>query len=316
MPLLLMDAEDVAAALPYEEVVEVLEEGFRAFAAGQYTMPQRTMVVVEDGLLALMPAVDADAMGVKVATIHHGNIARGLPTVQATVLLLDARTGKLRAILDGTVLTVIRTAAASAVATHWMARPGPARLGVLGSGPLARAHVRALSVVRSITGVMIYSPHAGARRAEVLGALKDLDAEVRLAPSPRHVVMNSDLLVLATSSTTPVVAWEWIKPGTHINAVGSHAPGARELDTQTVVNSRVVCDSVEACWREAGDLLQPEGEGALDRSHASIELGDVLLGKVPGRGGPEEVTVFKSVGLAFEDLCVARAAWNSARLKT
>jgi alanine dehydrogenase len=307
-----LDASDVKAVLPFERAIHTLEDGFRAFARGDFTQPQRLTTRVDRGSLAAMPAIGRKMTAVKVVTVHPQNPDRGLPAVQATVLLLRTDTGELLAIIDGTALTVIRTAAASAVATRYLSNSGPADLGILGAGPLAAGHVRAMAVVRPLRQARVYSPHVRQRWQAFTTQLTGLDLDVQPADSAEDVVRSSNLLVLATSSTHPVLNWTWVRPGTHINAVGGHLPNERELDTETVSNSRIVCDSVEACWEEAGDLLIPLGEGAIQQEHASISLGDVLLDRTQGRRSPSEVTVFKSVGLAFQDLCSATVAWENA----
>jgi ornithine cyclodeaminase/alanine dehydrogenase-like protein (mu-crystallin family) len=311
MPLLL-SAGDVEAALPMAFAVDILEEGFRRFASGAFTMPQRLVMSHPDGILAAMPAADDQAMGIKVVTVHRSNPANNRPAVQGLVLLLDTATGEPLAIMDGTILTLIRTAAASAVATRHLANPGPAVLAVIGSGPLAVWHVRAMSAVRPLSEVRMYSPRLSSRWAEVTHALADLEVKMIRADSAEAAVRGSNLVVLSTSAAAPVINWRWISPGAHINGVGSHAPSQRELDSETVARSRVICDSVEACWAEAGDLIIPAQEKLITRE-ATAALGDVVLGRVPGRRSPDEVTVFKSVGLAFEDHWSALHAWRRGR---
>jgi ornithine cyclodeaminase/alanine dehydrogenase-like protein (mu-crystallin family) len=309
---ILIHGRELDELLSYEEAIEAVEVGFRRFAAGTFAMPQRLIFLKDDALMAAMPVADEAVMGIKVATVHPKNKHLGQPTVRATVLLLRAQDGELLSIVDGTSLTTIRTAAVSAVASKYLANPGPAELGVLGSGPLAIAHIRALAVVCTLLRVRVYSPRAQERWTSIERSLSDLELDVELAKDARDAVRKSTLLVLATSSHVPVLEWTWVNPGTHINAVGSHTPKARELDTETVLHSRVVCDSSEACWIEAGDLLIPFNEGLINRTHAEISLGGVLLGDEIGRQSAEQVTVFKSVGLAFEDLCTASAAWRNA----
>jgi ornithine cyclodeaminase len=311
MPLLL-NAADVEAALPMAVAVDALEEGFRRFASGAFTMPQRLVMPHPDGILAAMPAADDQAMGIKVVTLHRSNPAHNRPAVQGLVLLLDAGTGESLAILDGTILTLIRTSAASAVATRHLANPGPAVLAVIGSGPLAVWHVRAMAAVRPLTEVRMYSPKLPSRWAAIARTLADLEVKMIRAETGEAAVRGADLVVLATSAPSPVIDWRWISPGTHINGVGSHAPAQRELDSETVARSRVICDSVEACWSEAGDLIIPAQEKRISRD-ATGALGDVVLGRSAGRRVPDEVTVFKSVGLAFEDQWSALHVWKRSR---
>lgn len=310
---ILLTAQDVVAALPFSLAVETLEKGFRAFAAGNYAVPQRLMMTTDKGLIAIMPATGKGLICIKTATVRARNAAIRLPTVQATVLLLSEEDGSLLSIIDGTSLTVIRTAAASAVATRQLSNPGPADLGIVGAGPLAVGHVQAIVGVRPLRRVTIYSPHVQQRWRGIMNQLADLEVDVEPARSAREVVENSNLLVLATSSHQPVLDWAWVNPGTHINAVGSHSPTARELDSETVVHGRMICDSVDACWTEAGDLLIPHAAGLIDRNHVSSGLGDILLHRAAGRRAQEEVTIFKSVGLAFQDLCAGFVAWDQAK---
>jgi len=292
--------------------VDVAEESFRLFASGVFIVPQRLIMKYQAGLLAAMPATDEKVSGVKIVTVHPANPSNQLPAVQAVIVLLDASTGELLAVLDGTLLTLIRTSAASAIATKHLANPGASVLGILGSGPLAIAHIRALAAVQPLKQVRIFSPNLRPRWPRLTRSLADLELDLIIADSAATAVRNSDLVVLATSAKTPIIDWTWISPGTHINAVGSHTPTNRELDSETVARSRVICDAVEACWAEAGDLIVPEKEGRIERSHAQVGLGDVLLGRAIGRSTPTEVTVFKSVGLAFQDLWSALAAWRRA----
>jgi ornithine cyclodeaminase/alanine dehydrogenase-like protein (mu-crystallin family) len=311
MPLLL-SAADVEAALPMALAVDVLEEGFRRFASGAFTMPQRLVVPHPDGILAAMPAADDQAMAIKVVTVHRSNPAHNRPAVQGLVLLLDAGTGEPLAIMDGTILTLIRTSAVSAVATRHLANPGPAVLAVIGSGPLAVWHVRAMAAVRPLGEVRMYSPHLSSRWTAITRTLTDLEVRMIRAETAEAAVRGANLVVLATSAADPVIDWQWISPGTHINGVGSHAPAQRELDSATVAGSRVICDSVDACWTEAGDLIIPAQEKLISRE-ATQALGDVVLGRAPGRKSPDEVTVFKSVGLAFEDQWSAVHVWRRSR---
>jgi ornithine cyclodeaminase len=310
---LLLDAQDLRRALPYPFAVQVIEAGFRAFANGEYVMPQRLMLSTNGNFLAAMPAANRANMSVKIATVNPHNVDKGLPSVQAVVVLLESNTGEVISVLDGTSLTVIRTAAASAAATNLLANPGPIRLGVLGTGPQAIEHVLALAATKELKSVTMFSPRASMRWPAILKALETLEAPVILGRDARGAVEHADVLVLVTSSATPVLRWEWVRPGTHVNAVGSHTPAARELDGETLHGSRVVCDSVEACWTEAGDLIQAHAEGSIDRDHADTSLGDVFIGRKTGRADRDQVTVFKSVGLAFQDLCIAIAAFEQAR---
>lgn len=293
-----VEADELRAALPFPAAVDALETAFREedpAAAG----PVRTAVETAAGSLLLMPARGARGVGVKLVTLTDANPERGLPFVQAAYVLFDPVTQAPEALLDGTALTTLRTAAVSALATRWLARPDARRLVVLGAGPQAAAHIEAMRAVRPIDDVVVVSRTRA--RAESLATI----AEARVAGP--EAIGEADIVCACTTSATPVVFGASLPAGVHVNAVGAYLPDARELDTEAVALARVVVEHRGVAFAEAGDLLIPMGEGAIDEEHVIADLRELVLGAAVRRS-PDDVTVFKSVGMAFEDLVVARAA--------
>jgi ornithine cyclodeaminase/alanine dehydrogenase-like protein (mu-crystallin family) len=294
-----VDAKTLARALPMTAAIDALEAVFGAerLPAG----PLRTHVETHDGTLLLMPAIGEQGVGVKLVTLTPSNPERGLPFIHAVYALFDTATQAPVALLDGAALTAIRTAAVSGLATRHLARAEASRLSIFGAGVQARSHLRAMLAVRPIEDVVVVSRTR--ERAESLVKEAGVDARVG-APND---VGDRDLVCTCTTSATPVFDGSLLAPGTHVNAVGAYRPDLRELDTETIERSRVVVETREAAMEEAGDLLIAIREGAIGEDHVVADLSEVVRGaKV--RRSDDDVTVFKSVGVAFEDLVVARAA--------
>ena len=309
MPVRILNQAQVTELLPMEECIGLMDGVLRTLASGGAQLPLRSAIRVPgtDGLFCWMPAqLSAPAaLGLKVISVFPGNEGTPLDSHQGVVLLVDPATGAPIAMMDASSITAIRTAAVSAVATRVLAREQASDLAILGSGVQARAHLEAMSAVRRLARVRVWSPNAG-RVAEFVGwARKRLGIRVEPAPGPREAVAGADIICTTTSSSTPVLQGEWIAPGAHINAVGSSIPSARELDTVAVARSRLFVDRRESAANEAGDFLIPLREGAIAESHLLGELGDVLLGTLAGRTGPQDITLFKSLGIAVEDLAAA-----------
>jgi ornithine cyclodeaminase len=260
------------------------------------------------GTLLLMPAFGRAGVGVKLVTLTEGNRERALPFIQAAYVLFDAETQAAVAILDGSAITALRTAAVSALATRHLARADAARLVVFGAGVQATSHVEAMSAVRPVTELVVVSRSSGSAEA-----LADEGRRRGLAATPGDpgAVAEADLVCTCTTAEVPVFDGSLLPPGVHVNAVGSYRPETRELDTETVRRASVVVETREVALAEAGDLLIPIREGVIDAAHVVAELADVVRGAAVRRG-PEDVTVFKSVGMAFEDLVVARAVVDAA----
>jgi ornithine cyclodeaminase/alanine dehydrogenase-like protein (mu-crystallin family) len=254
------------------------------------------------------------AVGAKTVTVYKDNQAKhGLPTILGTLLLLDEATGAPLALMDAGFLTGMRTGAVAGLATRLLAREDSRVHAIFGTGGMARAQAWAVDCVRKIDKLFLYSLDPADRRDEFAASLGDIiRCPIVQAEDPRQAVEEADIVTLITSAKDPVVQGGWFRPGTHINGIGSHAPAMRELDPATVARSKVVCDLVDACKAEAGDFILPAeaGEWSWDRVHGS--LGDIVTGKIPGRESAEEITVFKSVGLAIQDVSTARHVYDKA----
>jgi ornithine cyclodeaminase len=253
--------------------------------------------------MLLMPAFGEAGVGVKIVTLSPANPDRGLPFIQASYVLFDAGTQSPEAVLDGAALTALRTAAVSGLATRHAARDEASRLVVFGAGVQARAHLEAMCAVRPVTELVVVSRSRPAAEALVRGGLQQgLDARLGEPGS----VADTDLICTCTTSEQPLFDGSLLRPGAHVNAVGSHRPDARELDTETIRRGRVVVETRAIAIAEAGELAIPIAEGAIDAGHVVADLAETVRG-TEVRRSPEDVTVFKSVGMAFEDLAVARA---------
>jgi ornithine cyclodeaminase/alanine dehydrogenase-like protein (mu-crystallin family) len=315
MPLLFLNREDVEALLPMEECIEVVEAGLRVLARGGAVQPLRSAYWMPDrhGLLGVMPGMldglaadDQPVAGIKVLTVVPDNYLHGEESHRGLVLLFEEERGAPIAILDASAITAIRTAAASAVATRALARRDAGDLAILGTGTQARSHLEAIRAVRPLRRVRVWSrnPESARRFAEREG--------VEPAASVREAVEGADLICTVTAASEPVLAGEWIAPGAHINAVGACTATTRELDATAVARSRLYTDRRESAMAEAGDFLLARGEGAVTDAHLLGELGDVLEGKIPGRRSDEEITLYKSLGIAVEDLASGRYVYQKA----
>jgi alanine dehydrogenase len=315
MPLLLSE-EDVRIVLSMDDLIGVMRTAVEQYSRRAVQQPVRTVVEVglQRAAFAVMPAFiqEPAALGAKLVTVFASNSGAGLPTHLATVVLLDSMTGELLALMDGRYITEARTAAVSAVSTDVLAREDAQVLAVIGSGVQARSHVAAITRVRSISAVRAWSPDKGRLQRFVDEMRPRVDGTVAACSSARDAVAGAAIVVLATASHDPVVHGEWIDEGTHICAVGACRPQEREMDTALVARSRLFVDSKSGALVESGDVLLPMREGAFDESHIAGELGEVLAGMIPGRRVPAEITIFKSLGMAVEDVAAAHLAYKRA----
>jgi ornithine cyclodeaminase/alanine dehydrogenase-like protein (mu-crystallin family) len=305
--LRVIGAEELRARLPMAAAVDALEEAFRTLdpTAG----PLRTGLETSRGSFLLMPAFGEAGVGVKLVSLTPGNPERGLPFVQASYVLFDADTQAPEAVLDGSALTALRTAAVSGLATRCLARDVAARLVIFGAGVQARSHLEAMCAVRPVTGLVVVSRSRG--RAESLvedGVRRGLAARL----GEPQAVGDADLICTCTTAEAPLFDGSLLPRGAHVNAVGSYRPETREVDTETVRRGRVVVETREVALAEAGELLIPIREGVIDAGHVVSDLAEMVRGAAIRRS-PEDVTVFKSVGMAFEDLVVARAIVDAGR---
>lgn len=310
--MLILSHDDVLAALSPEECAEAVAEVLAAHARGKALMPLRSAIPFEGaaGFMATMPAWRGGAdpvFSMKSLCVMPGNPARGLDSHQGIVTLFDGTTGVPRAILDASAITAVRTAAVSAVATRVLARDDARVLAILGAGVQGRAHLRALPAVRAFDEVRVYAPSPEHVRALA-------DGQAAIASSAEEAVRGADVVVLATSSAEPVIRRDWLAPGAHVNAIGASVRSARELDVDTVAACALFCDSRESLRHEAGEFRLALEQGAIaGEDHVRAELGEVLADLAPGRTDAHELTVFRSLGLAVEDLAAAERAVLRAR---
>ncbi|MGE5603421.1 MAG: ornithine cyclodeaminase family protein [Nitrososphaerales archaeon] len=318
MPLWL-NAHDTEVLLTMEEAIAAVEEAFRQLARGNAVMPQRLGIGLPQygGGGAVMPAFvggTIDCLGLKLVTLFPGNPGRsGLPAIQASLLLLDPHTGQLLAIMDAAVLTALRTAAVSGVATRYLARAEASTAVIFGAGVQGRTQLAALCAMRPVRQAWVIDPRAGAAESFAADMSNRLGLEVTCTEDIRAAVAAANVIVTATTSHEPLFDGQWLRPGVHINAIGSHSPNARELDTVTVERALVVVDQTSACLAEAGDLMIPIREGAFAESGIHAELGEVIIGARPGRTHDHQITLFKSVGLAIQDVAAAAAVYGKAQ---
>jgi alanine dehydrogenase len=301
-----IDKERISSLLTMQECIQVMEKMFSSLAKGESAQPLRSLMWLPDkkGLLGMMPGYDktAGVMGIKLISVFHGNRDQGYPSHQGVVVLFDAKNGKPLMIFDASEITALRTAAASALATKLLSREDSESLSIIGSGEQAQRHIESILLVRNIRQLNIWS-----RKDKNASSLANKISERYNLPIIVHkrvkdAVENADVICTVTSSTQPVLCGDWIKKGTHINAVGSSTPSTRELDSNAVFNSKLYTDCYESILNEAGDFLIPKNEGVITDDHISGDLGEVLLGMKKGRENNDEITLFKSLGIASEDI--------------
>lgn len=316
---LLLSRSDVASVLRMPEAIEAVERALIQLARGQASMPPRALVRIDHARAThlSMPALvggEQGGLAVKLVTTFPDNPARHrLPTVLGLVVLHDVDTGAALAVMDASLLTAIRTGAASGVATRWLANPGASRVGVIGAGVQAERQLEAVGVVRPVRSARVYDPDAD--RAARFAARMEAELAVATRPvsSARAAVEGSDIVIVATTSGSPVLEGRWLEPGQHVNAIGAHTPATREVDTEAILRSRVFADQREACLNEAGEILVPIGEGVVGPEHVLGSIGEVATGAVAGRTDRNDITLFKSVGLAVEDVAASRLVYDRAR---
>jgi alanine dehydrogenase len=315
--VLVLNEAEVARLLPMSAAVRVMETALAALARGEAVQPLRTIMATSGGagLMALMPASlpSPAALGLKAVTIFPNNAQRGIDTHQGTVVLLEAETGRLAAIINGTTITTIRTAAVSAVATTHLAPEQATDLAILGSGVQARSHLEAMLCVRRIKRVRVWSRTLNHARAfaDEMGAQHSL--KVTAVEQPELAVRDAQIIITVTASDTPVVRGEWIAPGAHLNVVGGCQPTVREVDTPAVLRSKLIVDSLESALAEAGEILIPISEGACSPDHIHATLGEIINHTKPGRTSADEITLFKSLGLGIEDIAAAHFVYTRAQ---
>jgi len=318
MSLLILNHAEVEQLLPMDECINVMEEAFNALARDEFHQPLRTITKPPDvkGVLALMPtfrAGEAPLFGLKAICVFPGNAEIGKDAHQGGVILFDGANGEPLAIVNASAITAIRTAAVSGLATRLLAREDAGDLAIIGAGVQARTHLAAISCVRKLNRIRV-----AARRFD--NAQRFAEEMQNQSPCPIEPVESNeaaargaDIIVTATTTREPVVNREWISPGTHLNAIGTYSFNAREVDTATMKAATLFVDRRESALNEAGDYLIAAKEGAIGPEHIRAELSEVVAGDRPGRTSPDEITIFKSLGLAMEDLAAAAYCFRKAR---
>jgi ornithine cyclodeaminase/alanine dehydrogenase-like protein (mu-crystallin family) len=304
MQIRILSAADVRAAVDMPAAIQAMREAFAALASGEATVPLRLALETEHGVTLFMPAHlrgSGDAAA-KVVSVNPGNAAEGLPVIHAVVLVLDPVTGRPLALMDGTWLTALRTGAVGGLAADLLARPDASVVALFGAGVQARTQLEAVRCVRPIREARIVSKGGGSAD-RLVAELEGVTA--RRVDDPNEAIEGAHVIIAATSSSTPVFDGSRVAPGTHVTGVGSFTTEMREVDTELVRRARVVVDQREAVLAEAGDIVGPISDGAVDAAVMSAEIGDIVLGRAPGRTSPDEITFFKSVGNAVQDVAVA-----------
>lgn len=317
MKLRILSHEDVRQALPMRQAIETMKGAFAQLSTGQADVPLRVALNVprHNGVTLFMPAYLAadDQMAVKIVSVFNDNPAKGLPLIHALVVVVDATTGRPAAVMDGTYLTALRTGAASGAATDLLARQDARTVAVFGAGAQGRTQLEAVCVVRLIREAWVYDVLPERAAAYATEMSQHLSLPVKVAASPSEAVHQADVVCSATTSSRPVFDDADVQPGTHINAIGAYTPQMQEIPTETVLRAKVVIDHREASLAEAGDLLIPLRQGLMTEDHIHAELGEVAAGLKPGRVSPQEITLFKSVGVAVQDVAAASAVLVAAK---
>jgi len=317
--MLVLTRHDVEQTLSMPATIAAVEDGFRQLALGTVMMPQRiaTLVAPHNGVHLSMPAFvggDPGTLAIKIVTVYNDNpVKNGQPTIQGVLLLHDAVTGGLLALMDAEYLTAMRTGAASGVATRHLARPDAQVAAIFGSGVQAGTQLMAVCAVRPIERAWVFSLNEAGDQAYAARMTQTLGIPVVRAASARAAVEAADVICTATNSPTPLFDGAWLRPGAHINAIGAYTRTTRELDTTTVRRGRVYVDGRQAAQAEAGDIVIPIDEGAITVEHIVGELGGVLIGQVAGRTAPDQITIFKSVGMAVQDAVTAARVYARAQ---
>ena len=321
--MLLLNAQDVKQCLPMDETIAAMKGAFATLSAGKAVVPLRSHLEVpgSDAINLFMPAYletnSQPSLAIKIVAVHPQNPVQGLPMIHAAVVVIDAKTGEISAVLEGGSLTAIRTGAGSGAATDILARQDSRRVAIFGAGVQARTQLEAVATVRPIEEVWVYDPN----RESVEKFIQDMagkgpiPARLQAAASPAQAVSNADIICTATTSETPVFPADAVRPGTHINGVGSFTPSMQEIPAKTVLEATVIVDSREAALAEAGDLIQLLDNHHITEEHIQAEIGEVIAGTRPGRTSQDQITFYKSVGVAVQDAAAAQLALSNAQVR-
>ncbi len=313
----LLTRSDLQRALSMRDTIEILKHAFAALSTGRAKVPPRIALPQDkhDGVTLFMPAylLDAEALAVKIVTVHNHNPAHNLPLIHALVVLLDPATGQMLAALEGGFLTALRTGAASGVATDLLARRDAKIAAIFGAGVQARTQLLAVAAVRDLQRCWIYARHPEGVQDFIAELQPQLSFELCAAASPAQAVREAHIICASTTSSTPVFDGADLQPGTHVNAVGSFKPNVQEIDCLTLQRAaKIVIDEYAGALSEAGDLLVAIAQGAIQQSDIYGEIGEIAAGLKPGRATEDEITYFKSVGNAVQDAAVAQAIYHQA----
>jgi ornithine cyclodeaminase len=317
MSVTVLNQQGVEQLLPVNECIEVMEQAFVALARAEIEQPLRTIFRPANvkGVMAMMPTFrggSAPLFGLKAICVFPGNAALGKDAHQGAVILFDGTTGELRAIVNASAITAIRTAAVSGLATRVLARKDASTLAIIGAGVQARTHLEAIASVRKLERVRVAARRKESAESFCREMQLRVSCDLEAVDSNEAAVRDAQIIVTVTTSREPVIRREWVAAGAHINAIGTFSPKARELDTATMVGASVFVDRRESAFNEAGDYLIAAAEGAIGPESIRAELGEVLIEKHPGRTSEDEITIFKSLGLAMEDLAAAEYCYRKA----
>jgi ornithine cyclodeaminase/alanine dehydrogenase-like protein (mu-crystallin family) len=317
MKILVLDSLQIRELLPMRDCIELMADALSALARGEIFQPLRTIIRPPEasGLLGLMPAYrtgEHGAFGMKAICVFPGNPAIGKDAHQGAVMLFSRETGELTALMNASDITATRTAAVSAVATHLLAREDAHQLAIIGAGVQARTHLLALAAVREIRQARVACRNIEHAHELVREMQPRFSFPIEAMESNEEAVRGADLIVTATSSQEPVINKEWISPGAHVNAIGTHSPSSREIDGATMAAARIFVDRRESALNEAGDYLLAAKEGLINSDSIVGEIGELLTGTMTGRNSVDEITLFKSLGLAIEDVACAEYLYEKA----
>ena len=309
---LVITQEEIEKNVPMPEYIRAVEEGFKEFAKGRVTLPPKVVFHVRSGAMGVMPAFaeDSDALAIKMGNPRDDNREKGLPYITAQVFLYDSDTGLPLALMDGTSITAMRTGAVGGLAAKYLARPDSHVVGIIGGGVQGRTNLMALNELFDVRKVYLAEKFDQVRDRYVKEMSEQLGLDIQVA-SVEETVRNSDIIVAVTGTTVPLVKEAWVRPGTHINAVGSDEPEKQECDTPLLSKARVVVDWMAQCER-LGDISQGLASGALTKDQIAGELGQVIIGEVEGRQSDDQITVYDSTGIAFQDAVSAKMIYEVA----
>jgi ornithine cyclodeaminase len=314
-PMRFIDREEVARRLTYDVCIPIVRDAMIALSKGETKQVPRPIITLSEGrLFGIMPgAMGAHApFGAKLISVFQGNSAKGRQSHQGLVVLFDPDTGEPVCVVHAGEIAAIRTAAASAVATHALARPDACRLAILGYGEQAATHARAIGEVRNLESITIWGRSPERARPFAARMQAELAVPIAAAGSAEQAVAQADIVCTVTAAAEPILQGAWVRPGTHLNLVGSSYAGPAEVDNDLVVRSRFIADSRENALRQGAEFLRAKAAGLVDDSHIVAEIGQVLAGEIEGRRSADEITIYKSLGHVVQDLAAAWALYSQA----